>query len=195
MLAVAAAFGPVAVTRAGIAVALATAVLGCVFAWRELFAAERGHARSTLEASRRHGAQLREERGRNAAVVSELGARVQRASAVVADQRATLGALRDEVVALEDDRTLLRADLRQRDAVISVLRGTVRAQHREISTLEEQLRGRDAYDPSEVRHLPRRVRAELEATALQPEALDRQMLGTAFPVAVLSNYEEDRRPA
>ena len=45
VIAVAAAFGPLWATRVGVAVAVAAAVVACVCAWRELFNAERRHAR------------------------------------------------------------------------------------------------------------------------------------------------------
>jgi len=197
VLAVAAAFGPHWATRAGIAVAVVSAVAACVFAWRELFAVERSHARTLLQTSQRHGQQLREEREHNASVVDSLVERVRESTGTVGEQRRTIASLRHEVFALEGDRTQLRGDLQQRDRVIGSLRSTVRAQDSTIRGLEERLREvepgtTELETTSEVRHMPRR--RELEAAAPAAEPLDRRTLATAF-AGVLPNYEEDRRLA
>jgi len=196
VLAVAAAFGPHWASRAGIAVAVVSAVAACVFAWRELFAVERSHARTLLQTSQRHGQQLRAEREHNASVVDSLVERVRESAGTVGEQRRTIASLRHEVFALDGDRTQLRGDLQQRDRVIGSLRSTVRAQDSTIRGLEERLREADPEATaeqdltSEVRHMPRR--RELEPAAAEP--LDRRTLATAF-AGVLPNYEEDRRLA
>ena len=204
VLAAAAAFGPPWASRAGVAVAVTAAVLGCVLAWRELFTAERRHARAVLQASQRHGRQLREEREHNASVVGALSQRVQDTTAVVTSQRGTIDGLRHEVFALEGERSQLRSDLQQRDRVVSRLRGTVRALETQVSTLTERLHEatREPATPAsvpapeaEVHHMPRRLRSELELAAARPETLDDRTLETISFAAVLPNYEEDRRRA
>jgi septal ring factor EnvC (AmiA/AmiB activator) len=190
VLAVAAAFGPAWAARAGVGIAVAAAVLACVFAWRELFDAQRSHARSMLAASQRHGAQLRDERQHNASVVETLTGRVRDATRVVDGQRVTITALRHEVFALEGDRTTLRGQLQQRDKVISWLRSTVRSQDAELTTLRTQLQVQeDERAAAEVHRLPRRVRAEFAAV----EESDVTELPTF--ASVLPNYEVDRRLA
>jgi chromosome segregation ATPase len=190
VLAVAAAFGPAWAARAGVGIAVAAAVLACVFAWRELFDAQRAHARSMLAASQRHGSQLSDERRRNASVVETLTGRVREATQVVDGQRVTITALRHEVFALEGDRTTLRGQLQQRDKVISWLRSTVRSQDAELTTLRTQLQVQeDERAAAEVHRLPRRVRAEFAAV----EQSDVTELPTF--ASVLPNYEVDRRLA
>jgi hypothetical protein len=218
LLAVLSVFGPGWATRAGIAVAVTSAVVACVCAWREVFSAERRHARSMLAASQRHGAQLRDERRRNAEVVETLTDRVQAAGRTIEGQQVTIAALRHEVFGLEGDRTSLRGALRDRDRTISSLRTTVQKQEVELGSLRTDLgslredlaslqedlasfsdgvleEGAPSADSAEVRHLPRRHRAELEAVAAGDgsDVLDLRMLETVR--GVLPNYEEDRRLA
>jgi predicted RNase H-like nuclease (RuvC/YqgF family) len=217
LLAVLSLFGPGWATRAGIAVAIASAIVACVCAWRELFSAERRHARSMLAASQRHGAELRDERRRNAEVVETLTDRVQAAGRTIEGQQVTIAALRHEVFGLEGDRTSLRGALRDRDRTITSLRTTVQKQEVELGSLRTDLGSlrenlaslqedlasfqQDTFhedgpgDGAAVSHLPRRHRAELEAVAAVSgsEVLDLRMLETAR--AVLPNYEEDRRRA
>ncbi|WP_375425933.1 hypothetical protein [uncultured Friedmanniella sp.] len=186
----AAALGPTWAARTGVGIAVVAAVLACVFAWRELFTAERTHAQTMLVTSQRHGAQLRNEREHNAGVVDTLSGRVREVTAVVDGQRVTIAALRHEVFALEGDRTTLRGQLQQRDKVISWLRSTVRSQDAEITTLRSRLQAEeDERVAAEVHQLPRRVRAEFAAV----EQADVTELPTF--ASVLPNYEEDRRLA
>ncbi len=190
VLAVAAAFGPAWAARVGVGIAVAAAVLACVFAWRELFAAERTHARTMLAASQRHGAQLRTERTHNASVVETLTSRVREVAGVVEGQRVTIAALRHEVFALEGDRTTLRGQLQQRDKVISWLRSTVRSQDAELTSLRARLEAEeDERAAAEVHRLPRRLRAEFAAV----EQTDVTELPTF--ASVLPNYEVDRQLA
>jgi hypothetical protein len=218
LLAVLSLFGPGWATRAGIAVAVTSAVVACVCAWREVFSAERRHARAMLAASQRHGAQLRDERRRNAEVVETLTDRVQAAGRTIEGQQVTIAALRHEVFGLEGDRTSLRGALRDRDRTISSLRTTVQKQEVELGSLRTDLGSlredlaslqedlasfqQDTFqedgrpeDHAAVSHLPRRHRAELEAVASGSgsDVLDLRMLETVR--GVLPNYEEDRRRA
>lgn len=205
VVALASVLGPVWATRAGVVVAVAAAVVGCVCAWRELFHAERRHARTMLQTTERHGAQLRDERRRNAAVVGTLTERVRAVTRVVEGQQVTIAALRHEVFALEGDRTTLRGRLEDRDRTISSLRTTVQKQDVELGSLRdratalrqqaESLREDLAAlrEDAEVHHLPRRVRAELEAVTVGAESdvLDLRTLETVR--GVLPNYEAERR--
>lgn len=202
VLAVAAAFGPPWSARVGIAVAVASAVVACVFAWRELFVVERTHARTMLTTSQRHGQQLREEREHNSSVVGALSERVQEATATVLGQHRTIASLRHEVIELDSDRSRLQGELQQRDGMIGSLRSTVRTQDTTIQELADRLQeaaatrdGTGAGEPTaEVHQMPRRKRSELEVAAPAAEPVDLRTLGTAF-AAVLPNYEEDRQRA
>jgi hypothetical protein len=211
VLAVLSVFGPRWATWAGIGVAVASAVVACVCAWRELFHAERRHARSLLQATQRHGRQLHEERRRNAGVVNTLTERVQTARRTIDGQQVTIAALRHEVFGLEGDRTFLQGALRDRDRTIASLRTTVQKQDVELGSLradvgslredlaayQEDASGNDGLREgrAEVHHLPRRVHAELEAVAdgVGSEVLDLRTLETVR--GILPNYEEDRRRA
>nr|WP_294694972.1 hypothetical protein [uncultured Friedmanniella sp.] len=192
-----AAFGPSWSTRLGVVVAVVAAVVACVCAWRELFHAERRHARTLLQASRRHGAQLREERVRNAEVVDTLTERVRETVAVVDGQRVTIAGLRHEIFSLEGDRTSLRTAVADRDRTISSLRSTVQKQEVQIAGLENRLQelvDEQDEDAAEVHQLPHRLNAaELAAIADHEDSavLDLRTLETVR--GVLPNYEEDRR--
>jgi hypothetical protein len=201
VLAVLSVFGPDWATRVGIGVAVVSAVVACICAWRELFSAERRHARSMLQATQRHGIQLREERRRNADVVQTLTGRVQAAGRTIEGQQVTIAALRQEVRGLEGDRTSLQGALRDRDRTISSLRTTVQKQEVELGSLRGELgslREDLAWlqdDSADGHQLPHRVRAELETVgaAAGSEGLDLRTLETVR--GVLPNYEGDLRRA
>src|SRR5690606_15087770 len=58
VVAVAAAFGPVWLIRAGIAAMIVAAVVACVCAWRELSLARQEHSAAMLAAAKNHGKAL-----------------------------------------------------------------------------------------------------------------------------------------
>ena len=197
VVAVLAAFGPAWATRVGVVVAVVAAVVACVCAWRELFHAERRHARTLLQASQRHGVQLRDERQRNAEVVDTLTERVRETVAVVDGQRVTIAGLRHEVFSLEGDRTSLRTAVADRNRTISSLRSTVQKQEVQITGLQTRLQELEhEHDEitAEVHRLPSRLNAdELAAIADHEDSavLDLRTLETVR--GILPNYEEDRR--
>lgn len=153
VVALAAAFGPSWVVRAGVVIAVVAAVVATVAAWREIFGARRDYARTLLAASVDHGRVLSEERTRNGAVVDILRSRITEAGVVVDDQRTTIAELNVKVSALTGDKAYLRAEVDHREGVINSLRDTVRARESELVALRE---GPDA----EVHPLPRRMLAE-----------------------------------
>lgn len=192
VLAVLAAFGPTWVTRVGVGVAVAAAVIACVCAWRELFNTERRHARATLESSQRHGTQLREERRRNAEVIDTLTDRVRETAAVVDVHRVTIAGLRTDIDTLEGDRATLRTAVADRDRSLCSLRTTVQKQERHISHLESQLADLERPDDAaEVHHMPRRHQMPGGSEHEDSAVLDLRTLETLR--AILPNYEEDRR--
>ncbi|SDR76793.1 hypothetical protein SAMN04488543_0388 [Friedmanniella luteola] len=198
VVAVAAAFGPAWATRVGVAVAVAAAVVACVCAWRELFNAERRHARTLLQTSQRHGAQLREERRRNAEVVDTLTDRVRETVAVVDGQRVTIAGLRHEVFALEGDRTSLRTAVADRDRTITSLRTAVQKQEVQITGLEarvaELVHELDE-DGAQVHRLPALAQDELDALTEREDSLVLDLRTLETIRGVLPNYEADRRLA
>jgi hypothetical protein len=195
VLAAAAASGPISVVRLGVAVAIATALVACAFAWRALNTARRTHAQALLKVTREHGEALTEERTRNAAVVDTLSQRIRDAGKVIEKQRVTVALQRQQISRLTEDRVFLRGEVQYRERVISGLRETVREREAELIALRDE---REA----EVHHMPRRVLAEHEsiwqelnvsdgtAAEVPPAVVDIKMIETARP-----NYEAERQLA
>jgi hypothetical protein len=195
--AAAAAAGPLWLVRLGVATAIMAALVACAFAWRELNSARHAHADAMLKASREHGAALREERSRNAAVVDALGLRIRDAGKVIERQRIRIAEQRLEIAGLRDDRGYLRGEVEHRDKVIFELREAVREREPERDTPRAE-----AEAEAEVHHMPRRVLAgqdEFVWQELSPEdeiSESRQSLVDLKIISMtLPNYEDDRQPA
>jgi len=189
VLALAAALGPVWLVRAGVVVAVATCIVTCALAWRELAEARRRHAQRLLVADRRHGDVLRTERTRNGEVVDALTERLSSTAMVVVGQRSTITQLRGEVGLLTSERDGLREQVAERDSLIGLFRTSLREQEAVLlavraqqAALAEQIS--DSAD-AEVHALPRR-----RSAAEQSEVLDPEMAELAM---VLPNYETTRR--
>jgi hypothetical protein len=195
VLAAAAASGSIWIVRLGVAVAIATALVSCAFAWRALNTARRTHAQAMLKASREHGEVLTEERARNAAVVETLSLRISDARKVIEKQWVSIAQQRQRISGLEDDRVYLRGEVDHREKVISGLRETVREREAELIALRDETE-------AEVHHMPRRVLAEHEpispemdatndmSAELESTVVDLKLIETAMP-----NYEADRQLA
>ena len=195
VLAAAAASGSIGVVRLGVAVAIATALVSCAFAWRALNTARRTHAQAMLKATREHGEVLTEERARNAAVVETLSVRICDARKVIEKQWVSIAQQRQRISGLEDDRDYFRGEVDHREKVISGLRETVREREAELIALRDETE-------AEVHHMPRRVLAEhapispeLDATndmsaEFESTVVDLKMIETAMP-----DYEADRQLA
>ena len=195
--AAATAAGPLWLVRLGVATAIMTALVACAFAWRELNSARHAHADAMLKASREHGAALREERFRNAAVVDALGLRIRDAGKVIERQRTRIAEQRVEIAGLRDDRVYLRGEVEHRDKVIFELREAVREREPDLDTPRAESEA-----DAEVHHMPRRVLAGQEEFVwqeLSPEDeisesrqsfVDLKIISMALP-----NYEDDRQPA
>ena len=195
VLAAAAASGSIGVVRLGVAVAIATALVSCAFAWRALNTARRTHAQAMLKATREHGEVLTEERARNAAVVETLSVRICDARKVIEKQWVSIAQQRQRISGLEDDRVYLRGEVDHREKVISGLRETVREREAELIALRDETE-------AEVHHMPRRVLAEHEPISPELDAtndmsaefestvVDLKMIETAMP-----DYEADRQLA
>ena len=198
VVALVAAFGPIWMVRAGVAVAVATAILACVLAYRQLFLVRRQHAQEMLGASRRHGESLREERTHNASVVDTLSLRIAQAGDIIDGQQVIIGELQTVVSTLNGNAVHLRGEIAHREKVISSLRETVRSREAELIALHS-----DGETGADVHHMPRRVLAEHDLTGAggpaadelwsdgsYPTVVDLTMLETAM---VLPNYEEEQR--
>ena len=195
VLAAAAASGSIWVVRLGVALAIATALVSCAFAWRALNTARRTHAQAMLKATREHGEVLTEDRARNAAVVETLSLRISDARKVIEKQWVTIAQQRQRISGLQDDRVYLTGEVEHRDKILSGLRETVREREAELIALRDETE-------AEVHHMPRRVLAEHEpncpeldatnnmAPQLESTVVDIKIIGTA-----LANYEADRQPA
>lgn len=189
VLAIAAAFGPVWLVRAGVVVAIATCVATCLLAWRELADARRRHAHRLLISDRRHGDVLRTERTRNAEVVDALSERLSSTGMIVVGQRSTITHLRGEVGVLTTERDGLQEQVAERDGLIGLFRASLREQEAALlavraqqSELAAQI---SAQADAEVHALPRRSRSADERRAVDPEMAELAM--------ILPNYETTRR--
>jgi len=199
--AAATAAGPLWLVRLGVATAIMTALLACAFAWRELNSARHAHADAMLKASREHGAALREERYRNAAVVDALGLRIRDAGKVIERQRTRIAEQRVEIAGLREDRVYLRGEVEHRDKVIFELREAVREREPELDTVHAESDA-DADADAEVHHMPRRVLAGQEEFVwqeLSPEDEISESRQSFVDLKIISmslpNYEDDRQPA
>ena len=197
--AAATAAGPLWLVRLGAATAIMTALVACAFAWRELNSARHAHADAMLQASREHGAALREERYRNAAVVDALGLRIRDAGKVIERQRTRIAEQRVEIDGLREDRVYLRGEVEHRDKVIFELREAVREREPELDTVHAES---DADADAEVHHMPRRVLAGQEEFVwqeLSPEDEISESRQSFVDLKIISmslpNYEDDRQPA
>ena len=197
--AAATAAGPLWLVRLGAATAIMTALVACAFAWRELNSARHAHADAMLKASREHGAALREERYRNAAVVDALGLRIRDAGKVIERQRTRIAEQRVEIAGLRDDCVYLRGEVEHRDKVIFELREAVREREPELDTVHAES---DADADAEVHHMPRRVLAGQEEFVwqeLSPEDEISESRQSFVDLKIISmslpNYEDDRQPA
>jgi hypothetical protein len=195
VLAAAAASGSIWVVRLGVAVAIATALVSCAFAWRALNTARRTHAQAMLKATREHGEVLTEERTRNAAVVETLSGRISDARKVIEKQWVTIAQQRQRITGLQDDRVFLMGEVEYRDKIISGLRETVREREAELIALRDE-------PDAEVHHMPRRVLAEHESISAELDAVDDMSAELASTVVdlkiiemVMPNYEADRQLA
>jgi len=199
--AAATAAGPLWLVRLGAATAIMTALVACAFAWRELNSARHAHADAMLQASREHGAALREERYRNAAVVDALGLRIRDAGKVIERQRTRIAEQRVEIAGLREDRVYLRGEVEHRDKVIFELREAVREREPELDTVHAESDA-DADADAEVHHMPRRVLAGQEEFVwqeLSPEDEISESRQSFVDLKIISmslpNYEDDRQPA
>jgi hypothetical protein len=195
VLAAAAASGSIWVVRLGVAVAIATALVSCAFAWRALNTARRTHAQAMLKATREHGEVLTEERTRNAAVVETLSGRISDARKVIEKQWVTIAQQRQRITGLQDDRVFLMGEVEYRDKIISGLRETVREREAELIALRDE-------PDAEVHHMPRRVLAEHESISAELDAVDDMSAELASTVVdlkiiemVMPNYEAERQLA
>jgi hypothetical protein len=190
VLALAAALGPLWVVRVGVVIAVATCIVTCALAWRELADARRLHAHRLLAADRRHGDALRTERTRNGEVVDALTERLSSAGMVVVGQRSTITQLRGEVGVLTTERDGLREQVAERDSLIGLFRDSLREQEVALlavraqqAALAEQI---SAAADAEVHSLTDRSRLGAE----RGDVLDPEMAELAM---VLPNYETTRK--
>jgi hypothetical protein len=187
----AASSGSVWIVRVGVATAITAALVACAFAWRELNTARHAHAEAMLEATRKHGAALTEERTGNAGVVQTLRLRISDAGRMIEKQRVTIARQQQQIASLRDDRAYLRGEVQHREKVISGLRETVREREAELIALHDE-------PDAEVHHMPRRVLAEHESVWRELHVTD-GLLPTREDVTVIElvtpNYEADRQLA
>jgi hypothetical protein len=192
--AAAAAAGPLWVVRLGVAAAIIAALVACACAWRDLNATRHAHAQAMLQAARKHGATLTEERTRNAAVVDALSVRIADAGKVIERQRTRIAQQRIEISSLNQDLAYWKFEVEHRDEII--------AGHRENEVeAEAELIEASEESAAEVHHMPRRISAghdfvwqefsedEIDSESA-PAVIDFKIIDKVLP-----NYEADRQPA
>jgi ribosomal protein L29 len=213
-------FGPLWVVRLGVIPALAAALVSGLLAWREIDLERRAHAAAMLAASRRHGAQLTEERRHNAVVVDTVSRRLQASSTLASSREATITRLYGEIRRLQGDVNGLRGanarltrDRNFRDLTIGELRQTVaRLEAELLAARTEDANGTEDVTPAdltpahvtpadvtteegEVHAFPRRPLRDdtgREAGSAAGERRDLEFLVTQTVIA-MPNYEDDRR--
>lgn len=122
VLAIAAAFGPIWVVRAGIAIAIIAAFLAVRFAWKELGQARKEAGRHSLEQLQAHNVLLTTERERTGQVLQTLRDENTKSDEKVSKLVVTIGDLRSELSTLKGDKAALKVDLIERDHRIKRLR-------------------------------------------------------------------------
>lgn len=189
------AFGPVWAVRLGVALAVLAAAATALALRRPPAAARQELQERLLAESRAHGAALRSERQRNAAVVDVLSERVGAYREQADHLRVVAGELRSTISSLRGDLASLAAEVAHRDVVIESLRGTVQAREAELGARDGLVRDGASAD---VHELPRHVRGE---TSVWPSAAEGDRWSDAshptvvdLPAleAILPNFEAER---
>jgi hypothetical protein len=208
VLSLACAAGPVWLVRLGLLPALGAALGSCWLAWREIGLERRAHASAMLAASRRHGAQLTEERRHNTAVLAAMTGRVEAFTTLAGSRAATIHRLDAELTRLSGDVNGLRGangrltrDLNFRDATIAGLRETVERRDTELAALRAAEGPDSEIHDAEVRELrsldPDAEPADdvrQEADVLQENGAERRTADfLSTQLVAMPNYEEDRR--
>ena len=155
-VAVAAAFGPTWLIRAGVAALVIAAAVACACAWRELSLAKREHSTAMLSAARNHGKALSEERRHNTSVVDTLTDRAKAAAGEAERLRVDRVQLQRVIASLHGDKAALKAEVALRENTIAGLREVV-----EPSIAEGAVE--ETTGDAEVHALPRRVMSEHES--------------------------------
>lgn len=155
VLAVAAAFGPIWVIRAGVALAVIAGVVACLYAWKEFAQARAEQSKKLLEVSQAQTLALTKERTHNASVIDTLVDRAKVVSAELDQHRTAIATLRSELSSLHGDNAFLKGEITSREATIAALRETVRAREAELSALQADPDAESG--DAEVHQYPRRV--------------------------------------
>jgi hypothetical protein len=193
VLAIAAAFGPVWVVRAGVGIALIAGLLAVRWGWQELRQAREEAGRTQVADLRNHNAQLSTERQRNLEVVDTLRTQSEDGAEKLVGLQVTIGQLRTEISSLNGDKTGLQADLAERNHRITQLTATLADHESELARLRNELAELEA----EIVAIPRYAAAadwdalpsaeDLWASGNYPTVVDLQRL--AYPPVT----EERRR--
>lgn len=149
VLAVAAAFGPIWVVRAGIAVLIVAAILAVRFAWKELSQERRENGLKSLDQLHAHGAQLSAERARNREVLDVLKQAGEENDQKMVELQVRIGQLRTELSSLRGDHAALQAEAIANDHRIKRLTADLAEREAELRTL------RGMEDAAEVVAMPR----------------------------------------
>lgn len=136
VLGIAAAFGPIWVVRAGIALALLAGIFAVRFAWLETRKERTEHGQQILGQARAHSEQLTTERQRNSEIVDVLRRASEDSVEEVVQLQIRIGKLRTELSSLRGDNAALQADVVARDREIRRLTTDLESREEELRALK-----------------------------------------------------------
>lgn len=168
-LSIAAAFGPIWLIRAGIALALLAGLAATVLLLRELAATRTRHREELTDASRRAHEAMKAERVREREVLDVIDVRTaalkSRIATLSSDLETSRAQLQDAVATLASTRVTLG----EREELLSAREETIEEMRARVVRLEDELAALHAHaetDEAELLALPRRVERE---AAPEPE--------------------------
>ncbi|WP_145978592.1 hypothetical protein [Granulicoccus phenolivorans] len=169
VVAIAAAFGPVWVVRAGIAIALVAGLVALQFAWKAVRRSQAEARAEIRESMQTQGQHLSVERQHNGEVLSVMKSYNDRADGKLAALHGDIDRLRTEINALLGEKAHLQADVIERDLTISRLKRELSRAEAELKKLRQAEEAESA-DRAEVVSMPRYAMSESQWAALPTAA-------------------------
>lgn len=167
VLAIAAAFGPVWVVRAGIAIALVAGLIVLLLARKAVRRAQVEHRSEIRDTMHSHGRNLSVERQHNGEVLSVMKSYNDRADSKLAALHGDIDRLRTEINALLGEQAGLQADVIERDLMISRLKRDLARAEAELTELRAaEAAEAEESDSAQIVSMPRHVMTESQWAAL-----------------------------
>lgn len=171
VLGVAAAFGPLWVIRAGIAVAVLAGAIAFILVWRQVTRVQRAREDDRAAALHKQAEAMSEQRQQHTEVLETLNTRQDALRAQLRELRIAHADRLIELNTLRGDKTALQADIDRAAAEVASLR-------ERVAELEEKLAIEDGH--AEVFSLPRRLSSSdmpgVSEEDLMPTVIDLQAL-------------------